>query len=283
MTRIGKIARMFRPIREQLNRRMQDGEPGKELLDWLNALPKVQQVLAAQFGGRAISKQNLSEWKQGGYRDWERAEETRLRVSRLVDEAEELAESGNDDPLSERLAAVLVAELAGAIGALREESMPAAEHWRRLRELLRELAQVRRDGYRKAKLRIDQERWEWDSERLEREEHEHEIKEMKDKLCAPYVAAMRLAPMAQLFGGGELGRKMAAQMLEIEHELRPGTLTGDGRPDPVEPRRTKSSSRKGAVGSDVSSDPVRPSQTQSNQVKLDQGIGGEGSAESRIS
>ncbi len=204
-------------------------------------------------------------------------------MSRLVEEAADLPDLGNDDPLSERLAAVLVAELAAAIGALREKSMPAAERWQRLRELLRELAQVRRDDHRKAKLRIDQERWEWEAERLEQEEHQREIKEMKDKLCAPYLAGMRLGPMAQLFGGGELGRKMAAQVLEIENELLPGTLTGKGQPDPVKPGRTESSYRKRSVGSDESSNAVRPSQTRSNQVKSDQGIGAEGVGESSMS
>ena len=33
MTRIGKIARLPQPIREQLNRRLQDGEQGKESID----------------------------------------------------------------------------------------------------------------------------------------------------------------------------------------------------------------------------------------------------------
>jgi hypothetical protein len=47
-----------------------DGEEGKRLVAWLNALPKVQAIVAAEFGGNAIREQNLSEWKQGGYRDW---------------------------------------------------------------------------------------------------------------------------------------------------------------------------------------------------------------------
>jgi hypothetical protein len=34
------------------------------LVEWLNGLPAAQAVLAANFGGRAISTQNLSEWKQ---------------------------------------------------------------------------------------------------------------------------------------------------------------------------------------------------------------------------
>jgi hypothetical protein len=37
---------------------------GRKLVEWLNGLPAAQAVLAANFGGRAISMQNLSEWKQ---------------------------------------------------------------------------------------------------------------------------------------------------------------------------------------------------------------------------
>ncbi len=66
MTRIGKIARLPHELREELNRRLQDGEPGAELVGWLNELPEVQTVLAEHFAGRPITEQNLSEWKTGG-------------------------------------------------------------------------------------------------------------------------------------------------------------------------------------------------------------------------
>src|SRR6185503_1837826 len=121
-TRIGKIARLPNEVREELNHRLQDGEPGDSLLDWLNGLPKVRKVLAAQFGGRPINKQNLSEWKQGGYRDWERAEDDRARLDRLTDTVR-LAKSDDESPLSERLAAVLLVELARALDESRDESL----------------------------------------------------------------------------------------------------------------------------------------------------------------
>src|SRR6185436_19175686 len=106
-TRIGKIARLPNEVREQLNQRLQDGEPGEDLLRWLNRLPKVRKVLAAQFGGRPINKQNLSDWRLGGYRDWEQAEEDRARIDRLTDTIR-LAKPGDESPLSERLAAALL-------------------------------------------------------------------------------------------------------------------------------------------------------------------------------
>jgi len=66
----GKIARLPREIREQVNRRLEDGEPGNRLVAWLNELPAVRALLAAEFGGGVIKEQNLTNWKQGGYRDW---------------------------------------------------------------------------------------------------------------------------------------------------------------------------------------------------------------------
>ena len=48
-TRTGKIARLPKAVREELNRRLQDGEPGTQLVEWLNSLPQVQRVKALKF------------------------------------------------------------------------------------------------------------------------------------------------------------------------------------------------------------------------------------------
>jgi hypothetical protein len=47
MTRLGKVARLPREMREELNVRLNNGEGGKELVDWLNGLTGAQAVLAA--------------------------------------------------------------------------------------------------------------------------------------------------------------------------------------------------------------------------------------------
>jgi hypothetical protein len=69
-TRNGKIANLPNDIREQLNLRLLDGETGRELAAWLNALPGVQSVLGSQFNGAPISEVNLTHWRQGGYLQW---------------------------------------------------------------------------------------------------------------------------------------------------------------------------------------------------------------------
>jgi hypothetical protein len=88
-TRTGKIARLPVSIRTQLNERLLDGHEGPELLDWLNALPAVQEVLEQKFKGVPVSKQNLSEWRQGGFQDW-------LLMRELCGEAEGLAEAADE-------------------------------------------------------------------------------------------------------------------------------------------------------------------------------------------
>src|SRR5712671_2353536 len=108
MTRNGKIARLPREIREQLNRRLQDGEPGTKVVSWLNSLPDVQAVLAAEFESRAISEQNLSEWKAGGYRDWLLQQEAIELVRHMDADSSELNQVSQvrlTDLLAQRLAA----------------------------------------------------------------------------------------------------------------------------------------------------------------------------------
>jgi hypothetical protein len=70
MSRKGKIARLPLVVREALNRQMRDGSSQKEMVAWLNTLPVVREVLARQFGGWPIVKQNLSAWRHGGYEEW---------------------------------------------------------------------------------------------------------------------------------------------------------------------------------------------------------------------
>lgn len=253
-TRIGKIARLPNDIREQLNRRLQDGEEGQKLLDWLNGLSQTQRVLSAQFGGRPISKQNLSEWNQGGYRDWLRAEEDRLRLDRLIEHAARLAGSDDEGPLSERLATVLLVELAGTLDELRDASVPPAERWQLLRQMLREVAQMRREDHRAAQLRIEKERWEFERDRLDEEEEERAREKRKEILCAPFEAWSQLPLLAQAYGGGERGRAFAARVLEIRHDLKRGTLYIHKPSNRVKPGQGESGAGNGSDQSDRSGD-----------------------------
>jgi len=68
-TRNGKIARLPRPVREQLNERLERSESSSRLLPWLNALPETRELVQKEFAGVPISRQNLSQWRLGGFQE----------------------------------------------------------------------------------------------------------------------------------------------------------------------------------------------------------------------
>jgi len=68
-TRNGKIARLPRPVREQLNDRLERCESSARLLPWLNALPETRELVRKEFAGVPINKQNLSQWRRGGFQE----------------------------------------------------------------------------------------------------------------------------------------------------------------------------------------------------------------------
>jgi len=67
----GKITRLPSEIREQVNRRLANGQPAKIILRWLNKLPEVQQILREQFDAESITEQNLCAYRKHGFRRWE--------------------------------------------------------------------------------------------------------------------------------------------------------------------------------------------------------------------
>lgn len=92
-TRTGKIAQCPAIVKRELNRRLDDGELAPTILPWLNGLPDVQAMLAAKFEGVAISPQNLTEWRQGGYKDHLADLEAVENTKRLAEFSFKLAEA----------------------------------------------------------------------------------------------------------------------------------------------------------------------------------------------
>jgi hypothetical protein len=156
-TRNGKLARLPAALRELLNQRLQDGEPGNHLVDWLNALPEVQAVLAAKFGGTPITGPNLSRWKRGGYRDWLADKEARSVAGQMVAEANAAAGEGAA-PLTETLAQWVAARY--AVATRRLAAADDEEAWRLLREMCGDVVQLRRRDYAAQRLELDRQRQE---------------------------------------------------------------------------------------------------------------------------
>ena len=140
-TRRGKIARLPRAVREELNGRLLEGEPGNHLVNWLNEKEEVQAVLKEYFGGRSINEQNLSDWKQGGYEDWQRHQESLEVADRVFEEA---GDYGSDDGVrvADRLAGVAAASMGRLLdSAMRMED--GADKQRATIQIVREVTRLR--------------------------------------------------------------------------------------------------------------------------------------------
>jgi hypothetical protein len=175
MTRNGKIARLSRNVREELNRRLRDGEQGKRLVTWLNSQPEIQSMLAREFGGRSISQQNLSEWKQGGYCEWLAHQDALERARNMAADAGELTVAAG--ALADHLAIVLTARYAAAL--TQWDASPngtLAQNIRTLRALCQDIVELRRGDHSAARLKVEQERLE-----LERSKDEEDIQERIEK------------------------------------------------------------------------------------------------------
>jgi hypothetical protein len=158
MTRHGKIARLPHALREELNTRLHDGEPGSALLPWLNGLPAVQAVLAAHFGGRPVSESNVSEWRLGGYADWLRLQEARAWLGSFREEAAALADGEAAPPLATALAAPLTIALGRCLQQVTSAPGDSAQ-LAALLELSRELTRLRRCTLAEQRGLVDHERW----------------------------------------------------------------------------------------------------------------------------
>jgi len=184
----GKIARLPREIREQLNQRLDGGEPGNRLVAWLNELPEVRALLAAEFGGGVIKEQNLSNWKQGGFRDWRmrreiaalgmvnaegeetfNAQHSTLNVQGdgKFDGQQDGAEGRPTPVTAEQLATVVAVRYLVLIREWMQSPMPAERRWRQLRVILRDVLKLQRGEHREQRLELDWERLEFAMERFE--------------------------------------------------------------------------------------------------------------------
>jgi len=160
-TRRGKIARLPAAIRDELNRRLDNGEVGARLVAWLNSLPEAQKILAAEFSGSSINEVNLSHWKQGGgFADWCHLQEAMDLLRTFSEESTELAQVSSGQSLVHLLSAPLAVAVGRSLRSAPIQVEPDTSHLRSLVPLVRELANLRRIEQRELHLRLDRERWE---------------------------------------------------------------------------------------------------------------------------
>lgn len=153
MTRTGKIARLPRRLREELNHRLDDGEQGATLVAWLNAHEAVRRVLDRDFGGRPITEQNLSDWRQGGFIEWQKHQDACDWVRTLAGDADHLADESGIMPISDRLSSMVALSLGKLIPALTADALASPDKREDFWHLLRELARLRRDDFEATRVR----------------------------------------------------------------------------------------------------------------------------------
>jgi hypothetical protein len=123
MGRLGKIASLPLHLREELNGRLDDNEPGPDLLAWLNARPEARAMLKQpRFDGAPINDQNLTNWRQGGYSRWQQHQRDLDFARTFSEESAGLESVAGDVPLADRLAEHSVMALAGQLRAA--DAMP---------------------------------------------------------------------------------------------------------------------------------------------------------------
>jgi len=131
--RNGKIAKLPRDIRDQLNLRLHNGEDGPKLLKWLNHLPETKETLDFYFDGVPVTKQNLSAWRRGGFRQWEIQFDWVQQACELRDFTGQMQEETLDhELLAGSLIALVSVRYAALLNTWGGEPNPEFEQKRRL-------------------------------------------------------------------------------------------------------------------------------------------------------
>ncbi|HEU0008337.1 MAG TPA: hypothetical protein VFT34_00825 [Verrucomicrobiae bacterium] len=157
MSRTGKIARLPHRVREELNCRLREGEKGRGLVAWLNSLPRVQAVVDAEFAGRPIREQNISEWRKGGYRDW-LAQRVALQLGcELCEDVAELARNCKA-PVTDNLASFLTVHYAVAMKSAVRQAAGGSVDLKTLQAMCADVVALRRGDQEAQWLNLERKR-----------------------------------------------------------------------------------------------------------------------------
>jgi len=124
MTDRSKIGRLPAKIREDLNLRLLEGQPGPKILAWLNSLPEAAQVIAefGTAGGHQVTvfdDKNLSTWRHGSYDRWLKRRDRLSEQKEMAAYSMKLAQSAGGD-MAAGPAAMVAGELLELMETLRD-------------------------------------------------------------------------------------------------------------------------------------------------------------------
>jgi hypothetical protein len=186
MTRNGKIAHLPAELKDELNQRLEHGDESEPILDWLNSFYDTKELVKADYHGVPISKQNLSEWRNGGFLEWQLRRE-------FIGHALTLRQSDNDlcghfletESLAGALARKLVTHYAAILNTWDGEPDPNLEaKLRILRPLVRDVALLQKTVHLAG-----------DRERIVNQRGKEDAKRNKDAM----VRRFEMAPLARMY------------------------------------------------------------------------------------
>jgi hypothetical protein len=164
--RNGKIAHLPRALRDRINLALYNRCPAKELARALNQLPEVQAVMAQYFDGRPLKRQNIDEWKHGGYRDWLHHRQILEQKRELTADARDL--SGTADGLPDSLFGMLTLDYAHLMMNGDKETPEEFEKRRKKLSLVsQDIVRIRRSDLQARRVQVQETRLERDEEKTE--------------------------------------------------------------------------------------------------------------------
>jgi hypothetical protein len=236
---------------------MEQGKQGKELLDWLNSLPEVKDSIKSD--GNPISRQNLSEWRQGGYREWSLHFNFCRQAARLEEHTDQAEDTVDLPLLAGKMVGLLAIRYAALLNSWDGEPDPQFEKkLLLLRGLNRDIALLQKSLLQAGRHKIE-------DERQYEEKVARNKKKWQDLALNPIHAALErnnLQSTLEIIYPTAAAKKMAEFVTDVKYGLktrkkgrsRPSRQT---RSNPVKPRQTEESEE-----SEESGETVEPIQTQ---------------------
>ena len=233
MTRNGKIARLPRLIRDELNQRLENSQEGPKLLAWLNGLEQVKEVLEDSFDSAPISKQNLSEWRRGGFREWAIRREWIEQARQLTDGRDEMDLVLDRSLLPGALATAMATRYAALLNSWDGEPNPKFE------EKLRLLRGLNQDIALLQKTLQQTIRQEKAAQQAEEDREKRDEEETRKKTLDVLMSFTERDAIAATLGGGPHAQWLAEAMIAVKYDL----------PFPAVPPRSKAEPDKEKAGS----------------------------------
>ncbi len=256
--RNGKNAKLPRALRDQINRAFDAGQSAVSIARELNKIPEVKAMLEAHFEGRPISPQNLSEWKGGGYRDWQLRQELILQHQEFAANLHELSQTA--EGMANSLFHMLLLDYARLMKNKDHETPEDFEKKRKaLSNQLQDITKLQRCDIQARNVEVQEGRLERDREKTAKEE----FQKFAEWAENPAVRkAFILAPEARMAAqrrnfGMRPHPHDAAVLREVEADSNPPeTQENQGNQTEQKPPQTENSEAPPCPGGTTENNPA---------------------------